>query len=361
MSEGAAIRRILIYRIGSLGDTVVALPALHRIAEYFPHAERVLLTNYPIKAKAPASAAVLEGTGLVHDYMRYSIGTRSPRELVRLALEIRRFRPELMIYLMPVRPLQNVRRDALYFRQVCGVPQICGLPEEEELQHRLDAKSGLWESEAARLGRCIAELGPVDVEDPKAWNLHLSHAEEKRASQALAALGGSDFFVCSPGCKMQSNDWEDENWRELLRRIGLRGTGLGLVTTGAGEEAERCSTIAEQWPGRHLNLAGRLTPREVAAVFRRARFFLGPDSGPKHLAGAVGTPCVCIFSARNLPGVWFPPGKGHRILYHQPACAGCGLEVCTEMQKLCLRQVSVDEAESAIDQFLAEERALTVL
>ncbi len=77
-----ATRRVLVYRLGSLGDMLVALPALHLVARAFPEAERRMLTNVPVSAKAPAAAAILEGTGLVQGYMRYAVGTRSVRELL---------------------------------------------------------------------------------------------------------------------------------------------------------------------------------------------------------------------------------------------------------------------------------------
>jgi hypothetical protein len=93
LSSDTAIRNVLIYRLGSLGDTVVALPCLHLVARTYPNAQRVLLTNFPVNSKAPAAAAVLGGTGLVHGYMRYTVGTRRVGELLRLAWLIRRFSP----------------------------------------------------------------------------------------------------------------------------------------------------------------------------------------------------------------------------------------------------------------------------
>src|SRR4051794_4329192 len=85
MIEGpAAAKRVLIYRMGSLGDTLVALPALHLVARAFPRAERRLLTNIPVNVKAPPAAAILEHTGLVDGYFRYIVGTRSVGELARL-------------------------------------------------------------------------------------------------------------------------------------------------------------------------------------------------------------------------------------------------------------------------------------
>jgi len=85
------VKRVLIYRLGSLGDTVVALPCFHLIARAFPDAERRLLTNFPIHAKAPPSEAILGGSGLVHGYMRYTVGTRHIGELLSLVWNIRNY------------------------------------------------------------------------------------------------------------------------------------------------------------------------------------------------------------------------------------------------------------------------------
>ena len=64
----------------------------------------------------------------------------------------------------------------------------------------------------------------------------------------------------------------------------------------------------------------------------KAELFLGHDSGPMHLAANVGTPCVAVFSARCHPGVWFPRGTGHQVIYHETECAGCMLFTCTTQQ-----------------------------
>ena len=64
MLPNSTVKKVLIYRLGSLGDTTVALPCFHLIERAFPASERVLLTNFPVHAKAPASAAVLGDSGL---------------------------------------------------------------------------------------------------------------------------------------------------------------------------------------------------------------------------------------------------------------------------------------------------------
>jgi len=353
LQQDPSVKKVLIYRLGSLGDTVVALPSLHQIERVFPNAERRLLTNFPIHAKAPASAVVLGDSGLVHGYMRYTVGTRSPKELLRVAGEVRRFAPDLLVYLMPVRSPQAVKRDKWFFRVVCGVKRIVGLPGPAELENRFDPETGLYESEAHRLARTISTLGDAGVQDIANWDPRLNSAEKEVAAIALSALAGRKLIVCGPGCKMQSNDWEQGNWRALLGRLYEKYPSYGLVMTGAREDAEVCEFAARDWAGAKLNLAGSLSPRESAAVFSRAAVFLGPDSGPKHLAAVVGARCVCVFSARGLAGKWFPPGEGNFVIYHEPECHGCGLETCIVMQKKCIRSVTVDEVERAVDRVLS--------
>ena len=351
MKADSEVRKVLIYRIGSLGDTVVALPCFHLLAWLFPLAERVLLTNFPVHAKAPASAAVLGDSGLVNGYMRYTVGTRSIGELWRLAREIRRFCPDLLVYLMPVRPMKNVRRDRFFFR-LAGIRRVAGLPGGVQLRHRFDPTTDLYEAEALRLTRSIAELGDAHAEDIATWDLHLTAMELDTASRALASRKGRPFIACAPGCKMQANDWERDNWRALLARLARKYPAHVLVMAGAAEDADLCDYAARGWTGDKLNLAGALTPRESAAVFAHAAVFIGPDSGPKHLAACMGVPCVCVFSARDPAGVWFPPGLRNQIVSHRPECAGCGLETCTVMEKKCIRSVTVDEMELAVDRVL---------
>ncbi len=351
MSSESPIRRVLIYRLGSLGDTVVALPCFHLIARSFPDAERVLLTNFPVHAKAAASASVLGDSGLVHGTMRYTVGTRRIGELLRLGRNIRRFRPDVLVYLMPLRLWKQVRRDRIFFR-LAGVRRFVGLPTEQDMKRQYDAATGLYEAEAMRLARAIAELGDAHAEDLANWDMMLNADERSAAAEALIPMRGKRFLVCAPGCKMQANDWEKENWRTLLGRLYRTYPSYGLVMSGGKEDVALCEYAALDWVGAKLNLAGWMGPRESAALYAQAAMFVGPDSGPKHLAACMGVPCVCAFGARNLPGVWFPPGTRNQIVHHPPECFGCGLETCIEMKKKCIRSVMVEEMEQAVERVL---------
>jgi ADP-heptose:LPS heptosyltransferase len=346
------VKKVLIYRLGSLGDTTVALPCFHLIERAFPNSQRILLTNFPIHAKAPASAAVLGDSNLVHGYMRYTVGTRSVRELWQLGQEIRRFRPDVLVYLMPVRAKSAVRRDKWFFRLLGGVRRIVGVPDSPDLSRIEDPVTGLYEAEAKRLARTVAALGDAGTGDLRNWDLRLTPAEKQAAISALGPLAEKPLIVCGPGTKMQAKDWGQDNWRALLAKLSALHPAYGLALIGAKEDAEVSDYAARDWSGPSVNLCGKLSPRETAAVFEHASVFLGPDSGPMHLAACAGVPCVIAFSARGLPGVWYPAGQNHRIVYHQVNCFGCNLETCIAEGRKCLTSISVDEMANAVESVL---------
>jgi ADP-heptose:LPS heptosyltransferase len=355
-----SMKRVLVYRLGSLGDMLVALPALHLVARAFPDAERVMLTNVPVNAKAPAAVEVLGSSGLVNSYLRYAVGTRSWLELAGLWWRLVRLRPEVLVYLGSARGVKAAKRDAAFFR-LCGVRRMVGVPVSEAMQRNhfgAEVAEGDLEPEAARLCRNIAELGNARLDDAASWSLHLTEAEHEAAARAIGeeTLGMRPIAV-SVGTKVQAKDWGQQNWRALLGMMAKNWPGRSLLLVGAAEESAASEFAAEGWRenggGPVVNLCGVLSPRESAAALARAELFVGHDSGPMHLAAAVATPCVAVFAARNIPRQWFPFGKQHRVVYHRVECAGCGLETCIVEQKKCLMSITVDEVMEAVRAVLA--------
>ena len=311
-----------------------------------------MLTNFPVNVKAPPAAAILENTELVDGYVRYAVGTRSPRELVSLWWKLMQWRPEVLVYMGPPRGIAAARRDALFFR-LCGIRRQIGVPLTEDMQrNRWDEEEQVFEPEAARLARNLSELGDAKLGEPASWDLHLTKAEEVRAGTELEATGGRPVMAVSVGTKVQAKDWGRDNWRALLHRLAMLYPGYALALCGAPEESAASEFAANGWREKTgspaVNLCGVLTPRESAAVFARARVFIGHDSGPMHLAAAVQTPCVAIFAARNKPRVWFPYGRQHRVVYHRTECWGCGLETCIVEQKRCLTSITVEEVAAEV-------------
>ena len=236
-----------------------------------------------------------------------------------------------------------------------------GVPTDQEMQaNRIVDEGGerFLEFEADRLARNVAELGDARTGDAASWELGLSADEKSRAAEVLAPVAGRPLLAVSVGTKVQAKDWGVANWRALLRALGERYAEHGLVLAGVAEEFAASEEAGAGWfegAGERacvVNVCGLLSPRESAACFAEAEAFVGHDSGPMHLAAAVGTRCVAVFAARNIPRVWFPHGEGHRVVYHHVSCAGCGLETCVAEGKRCLTGITVAEVEAAVVEVL---------
>jgi ADP-heptose:LPS heptosyltransferase len=298
---------ILIYRLGSLGDTVIALPCFHLIRKKFPHSKIIILTNQPVSGKAAAAMAVLENSGLCDEAISYPVGMRNLGELAALRKKLRRVRPAVLINLAAARGRFKSLRDHLFFRS-CGIKNIVGTPfRKKDLQLQQTA-DGSFEAESQRLASRLASLGSVNLADRSLWDLKLSPAERKQAL-ALLPAGRNDFIAVSIGTKLPANDWGTANFERLLALLSRELPDATLVLLGALDEWERSEKLGRAWASAYVNLCGKTSPRVSAAVLEHCRLFIGHDSGPMHLAGAAGVPTLGLFSWFNPPGQWFP---GHR-------------------------------------------------
>jgi heptosyltransferase-3 len=342
--------RILIFRTGSIGDTIIALPALRLLKRHYKNSSFHLLTNFPITntGKECPLSLVLDGAGIVDEYIEYPAKKINFDVLLRLRAKIRTIKPDVLVYLMPVRTKQQLIRDWFFFK-LCGIQKIIGLKLSINYQTRFsDSKSDLWEHESHRLGRLINVLGQIDFDDSASWRLSLSDQEKKEARQALHGIINKPFLAFSIGTKIDTKDWGEDRWLELTQRLSATQLGYGLVLIGSHDEFDRCDRVAQQWRGPVLNLCGKLSPRVSAAVLGEARLLVGHDSGPMHLAAAVGTPVIAIFSAQNKPGEWYPWGEKHKVMYNWTDCFGCRLQTCVEKQKMCIRGISVESVFKAV-------------
>jgi ADP-heptose:LPS heptosyltransferase len=309
------VENIIIYRLGSLGDTIVALPCFHKIAQSFPESTRILLTNVPVSTKAAPLEAILGGSGLVDRVIAYPVGTRSVLKVWRVSREIRAANATTLIYLMPARGRLAAIRDFIFFR-LSGVRRIIGLPATADLQNnRVDSATGYLERECERLVRTMAALGPIDLAAPGAWDLVLTEQEKLAGRQCVDQFGGIPFLAINMGGKAAEKDWGAQRWTELLAALSKTHSGYGLLILGAAEDSARARAVSGNWPSRVVDACGRLAPRESAAALRFASIFIGHDSGPLHLAAVSDVPCVGLFGGFNRPKKWHPYAKAQRIIH----------------------------------------------
>lgn len=349
-----ASNNIMIYRIGSLGDTVMALPAFNRIRELFPKEKILLLSNKPVVSKAAAIELVLGNHFFFDDILNYPVNTRNFKVLFQLILQIRRHKIKTLFYLTPCTSRKRLRRDVFFFK-LAGITSFAAIPEiEADFTLVKDTATNAYEWEAKRISRRLHTLGAFDFNDEKYWNLQLTDAELSSGRAFLNHLPIKALSICfSIGTKCDSNHWGLQNWGNLLRSISIQFPESNLIGIGSSDESKDVAVLLKNLSIQTLNLCGKTTPRQSAAILQSANLFIGHDSGPLHLAASVGAPCVAIYSARNLPGQWYPKGNSSKVIYHEVECAGCRLEVCVEQKKKCISSISPEEVMIEVNNLLA--------
>ena len=337
-------KSVLIYRLGSLGDTVVALPAFHAIKRAFPNQRITLLTNKPVSSKAPPVVAVLGDSYFVDDVIGYPLRTRNPFTLFDLLIRIRARKVDTVVNLAAFRSLISTRRDAAFFR-MAGAQRLIGFDlNSRDVQGWCDPETGETEWEASRVARRVEELEQVNLEKSENWDLLLNASENANAAHLLSGVSDkTKLLAVSIGTKVPAKDWGPENWRCLLTKMFAEFPDWTALFCGSGEEESLSEECARSWGGASINVCGKTSPRETAALLKQCRFFVGHDSGPMHLASCVDTPCVAVFSARSLPRQWFPRGHLNRVIYRRTDCAGCSLADCIVEKKRCLMSITPDE------------------
>ena len=335
---------LVIFRIGSIGDTAVALPCFHAIERAFPRHRKVLLTNAVASARASSVEAVLEGTGMIDQALYFPVGSGKLRHSVALARQLRQLAPEFLIYLAPRTTGIQVYRDLLFFR-AAGIRRVIGAPLGIGAREcHVDPATHELEPEAERLARILSPEIPVNL-SPASWDLRLTPAEHATAAEKLTGLlGWRPLVALSPGAKVTAKDWGEARWAELIGLLQLRIPAVTLVFVGAPDERPLTERLAQRWNGPKLNLCGQLTPRESAAVLSRCNMLVCHDSGPMHLAAAQGVRCIALFGNFNRPRQWFPYGRDHVVIYEPMGVQHISVERVADSVEAAVRLLHLAEA-----------------
>jgi ADP-heptose:LPS heptosyltransferase len=176
---------------------------------------------------------------------------------------------------------------------------------------------------------------------------------EGRASSMLTAMRLSPdaaLVALAPGAKRTTNRWFPERFGEVGQYLTRQGYRVILV--GAASDRELCESIASAIGEGAVSIAGRTDIPLLAALLRRCRLLIAVDSGVLHIAAAVGTPCVSIFSARDFHGRWHPYGV-HRVIEKRVPCHTCLVEHCPN-NNWCMREITVREVKMAAQTLMAQ-------
>ena len=166
-------------------------------------------------------------------------------------------------------------------------------------------------------------------------------------ADAAAGFGlPASYVAVHPGASVPARAWPVERNAALVE--SLRAAGRNVVVTGGPAERDLTAEVAGPARDGVADLGGRTSFGELAAVIAGADCIVVGNTGPAHLAAAVGTPVVSPF-APTVPAVrWRPWGVAHELLRRNVPCAGCRARVCPVAGHPCLSEIQVEEAMAAV-------------
>jgi ADP-heptose:LPS heptosyltransferase len=327
--------RAIVVRLDNDGDVLLAGPAIRAVAA---GAEHVTLLCGP---RGAAAAALLPGVDEVIVRRADWIDPEAP-PVDRAQLEayvdaIAAVNAGAAVVLTSFH--QSPLPAALLLR-MAGVPRIAAISEDfpgSLLDHRLPDPGDVHETQRALY--VAAALGfELPADDDGALAV--------RAADPGLALP-EHFVAVHPGASVPARAWAPERNRDLV--AALAAGGREVVVTGAPAERELTAFVAGHPREGVIDLGGATSLPALAGVLARADAVVVGNTGPAHLAAAVGAPVVSLFAPTVPAARWRPWRVPHELLFVGVPCAGCRARVCPVAGHPCLSGVTVAEVLDAVD------------
>ncbi len=350
-AEETRAPKFLVVRLDRIGDALLTLPVFAALRKQFPLARISALVR-------PPSRAIAERCPHVDETVVYDYGPggphRSLRGYLRLVREIRRRRFDAAFL-----PHPTLRSHLLCF--LAGVPVRIGYRARGAwllTQSIPDRRHEGLQHEARNALDVLKPFGITADAEPGIFEVFAE--DERQAQQALGAAGADpsgEFVVFHAGSSSVSKCWPKERFAALGRLMRDRW-GAAVVLVGDARHAGLGAEIRRAVGEGCADLTGKTSLECLGAILRRAKVFISNDSGPVHLAAAVGARVVSIFG-RNDPGLgpkrWRPLGKGSVALQKDAGCVVCLADACP-IGFECLKALSVDEVFRAAARLAGRER-----
>ena len=328
-----SVSSLLLIRPGGIGDAVLLIPAIRSLKKHFPDCEVTVLAerrNGSAFALCPDVRQVL-----LYDRPKQLLSAMRQRFDVVIDTE------------------QWYRLSAVVARFVRSDLKIGFATNERKRLFSTAVSYAHQDYEAASFIRLLEPLG-MQAREIQYPFIEVPELVTNQADKKLGTLGGQPFVSLFPGASIPERRWGIERFQRLA--ILLNQQGLPVVVVGGGQDREAGEGILVNCHG--INLAGKTSLAETAAVLQRSRLLVSGDSGVLHLAVGLDVPTVSLFG----PGIaakWAPRGEKHIVLNKNLPCSPCTrfgyTPPCPERAR-CLQEISVDEVADAVATLLERTR-----
>ena len=329
-----AAPRILIVRLTALGDAIHGLPVACALRAALPQAT----IGWVVEGR---NAELLAGHPAIDHVIRTSRRwLKSPRAILELRRNLRSLRFDVAI------DMQSLTKSAIAAR-LSGAPRRIGMSGVEGreistwLNNELVAAQGIHV-----VDRYLSLLRPLEIESPAVrFNFPERSDDGSFADEMLNKLGlrPGAFAILNPGAGWPSKVWPADRYGEVAARLSAACGLTSLAVWGAPSERPLAEAIVAASRGA-AQLAPSTTVPQLAAICRRASLFLGSDTGPMHLAVAVGTPTISMHgpSVADRCGAYGPSNIRLQVRYH----AGSSKER-RQADDSAMREITADRAYEA--------------
>ncbi len=341
--------KILVYQVGNIGDLIISTPVYKALREKFPNAEITLLSSSGSR-KYVGAEEIIKPLNYIDNIQTFIPDDFiSWKEYYDFFLSIRKSKYDLVVYLPSnLWKTFHICRDMVFFF-LSGMKYGVGFKVFEDyyyyLKHNISPRN-----EVERLFDLLEPLGIGNGDKEIEFAISKEHVEYIREYLSREKIGGDRIKIAvMPGGKYQSRLWPKEYFVQLINRINEMFSA-DIFLLGSEAEIKLTGEIKSQTKMKLFDTAGSLTLQQLGALIKECHLLVTNDTGPMHIAAAVGTPTVSIFSAVDIPFLWYPSGDNHRVFYNKVDCSPCFQQKCDN--HICMEGISVETVYKGVEEQL---------
>lgn len=346
-ASGKDFERILVVRTDRIGDVVLSTPVIKALRDSYPHAYIAMMVSAYAKD-------VVETNPYLDEVIIYDKEAEHKSWLgsFKFARNLKKKRFELALILHPAN-----RAHLVTF--IAGIPMRVGYDRKLGflLSDKLKHLKHLGQKHELEYNLDLLRYLGIEAEDKKTF-MPIKVESEHWVESALLKEGikpGDKLLALHPGASCPSKIWPSGRFAEVADKLSLKH-GFKVIILGGPKDTVLAGRLAGQMRTKAFNLAAKTSVSQLASIIRRCRLFISNDSGPVHIASAVGTPVISIFgrSQEGLsPRRWGPLGLKDRILHRKVGCIECLAHNCTK-DFACLKAIGVNDVLAAADSILGD-------
>lgn len=343
-------KKILIVRLDRIGDVVLSTPVIKALRDAYPDAHIAMMVR-------PHAREIVEGNPCLNEVIIYDKdgSHRGLAGSLRFTQELRAKKFDIAIILHPTSRTHMVV-------SLAGIPERVGYDRKAGflLTRRIPHTKQFGMKHEIDYTLDVLRYIGIEPKD-RALYVPVNTCSERRIENMLAENGvkSSDILIAfNPGASCASKRWGIKNFSEVARGLIEKHGAKAVIISGSADKHfgdELASSIGKG----AVNLSGRTGIGDVASLLRRCRLFISNDSGPVHVACAVGTPVVVIFGRSDAglsPRRWGPTLGRSAVLHKDVGCDVCLAHNCRIGFK-CLEAITAKEVLEAAEKMLPPERA----